>query len=115
MFKAKTEKEIDTIIGSGTIVEGKVKLQTSIRIDGKIYGEVDCNSDIFIGKEGYVEPTIKGKNIIIAGEVKGNLIATEKVHIQPNGKLTGSATTNGLIIEDGGIFIGESIVEHSEE
>ncbi|KXG44749.1 bactofilin family protein [Tepidibacillus decaturensis] len=116
MFKVKNNKafEINTIIGSETIIEGKIKLEGSIRIDGKIYGEVDSTGDIFIGKEGYVEPSIKGKNIIIAGEVKGNLYTSGKVHIQPSGKLTGSATTEGIIIDDGGIFNGESIMVQSD-
>ena len=110
----KSEKVIDTIIGKETVIEGKIKLPTSIRVDGKIYGEVDCSGDVFIGKSGYVEPTIKAKNITIAGEVKGDVYTTEKVYIQPNGSLTGSATTKGIIVEDGGIFNGKSTIELKE-
>lgn len=115
MKDKKSEKIVETIIGKETIIEGKIKLPTSLRIDGKIYGEVDCKGDIFIGKDGYVEPSIKAKNIIIAGVVKGDLYTTEKVHVQPGGKLTGSATTKGLIIEPGGIFNGNSTIDQGEK
>lgn len=111
----KDEKIIDTIIGKETVIEGKIKLPTSLRIDGKIYGEVDCSGDVFIGKSGYVEPTLKAKNITIAGEVKGDVYTSEKVYIQPNGSLTGSATTKGLIVEDGGIFNGQSTIEQTDQ
>jgi cytoskeletal protein CcmA (bactofilin family) len=118
MFKAskaaKNEKIVETIIGTETVIEGNIKLPTSLRIDGKVYGEIDCSGDIFIGKDGYVEPTIKAKNVVIAGEVKGDLFTSEKVHIQPCGKLTGSATTQGIIIDDGGIFNGKSTIEQSD-
>ncbi|GGM27802.1 hypothetical protein GCM10011351_12110 [Paraliobacillus quinghaiensis] len=107
----KSEKVIDTIIGKETVIEGKIKLPTSLRVDGKIYGEVDCSGDVFIGKSGYVEPTIKAKNITIAGEVKGDIYTSEKVYIQPNGSLTGSATSKGIIVEDGGVFNGKSTIE----
>jgi len=110
----KSEKVIDTIIGKETVIEGKIKLPTSLRVDGKIYGEVDCSGDVFVGKSGYIQPTIKAKNITIAGEVKGDVYTTEKVYIQPNGSLTGSATTKGIIVEDGGIFNGKSTIELKE-
>ncbi|MGP4107996.1 bactofilin family protein [Virgibacillus sp. L01] len=114
MKKEKKQTIVDTIIGQGTIIEGKIKHPSSLRIDGKIYGEVDCAGDVFIGKDGYVEPTIKGKNIIIAGEVNGDLYTSEKVHVQPSGKLSGSATTKGIIIDDGGVFNGESIIQDND-
>lgn len=116
MFKGKkNEKVIDTIIGKETIIEGKIKLPTSLRVDGKIYGEVDCSGDVFIGKTGYVEPTIKAKNVIIAGEVKGDVYTTEKVHIQSSGTLTGSATTNGIIVDENGTFNGKSTIEQKDQ
>ncbi|MFB4169091.1 polymer-forming cytoskeletal protein [Virgibacillus sp. JSM 102003] len=114
MKKEKKQTIVDTIIGQGTIIEGKIKHPSSLRIDGKIYGEVDCEGDVFIGKDGYVEPTIKGKNIIIAGEVNGDLYTSEKVHVQPSGKLSGSATTKGIIIDDGGVFNGESTIHDND-
>ncbi|MBP1949304.1 protein CcmA, bactofilin family [Virgibacillus subterraneus] len=114
MKKEKQQKIVDTIIGQGTVIEGKIKHPSSLRIDGKIYGEVDCAGDVFIGKDGYVEPTIKGKNIIIAGEVNGDLYTSEKVHVQPSGKLSGSATTKGIIIDDGGTFNGESTIKNND-
>lgn len=111
----KNAKIIDTIIGKETIIEGKIKLSTSLRIDGKIYGEVDCQGDVYIGKGGYVEPILKAKNVTISGEVKGDVYTTEKIYIQPNGKLTGSATSKGIIIEDGGIFNGQSAIEEKDK
>ncbi|MFD1039300.1 polymer-forming cytoskeletal protein [Virgibacillus byunsanensis] len=113
--KEKKEKMVETIIGPETVIEGKIKLPTSLRIDGKIYGEVECQGDIFIGKDGYVEPTIKAKNINIAGEVRGDLYTTEKVYVQPKGKLIGSATSKGIVIDDGGIFSGESTIVEDEK
>lgn len=97
---------VDTIISQNTVIEGKMTHPSSLRIDGKVYGEIKCEGDVYIGKDGYVEPKIKGKNIIVAGEVKGEVYSTEKVHVQPNGKLTGDVTTKRIIIEDKGIFNG---------
>lgn len=110
MKKKRHEKVIQTIIGKEAVIEGKISLSTSLRVDGKVIGEIDCLGDVYIGKDAYVEPLIKAKNVIIAGEVKGEVETTEKIQIEAKGKLNGNATSRGIIIDDGGIFNGNSII-----
>ncbi|WAA09580.1 bactofilin family protein [Fervidibacillus albus] len=115
MIKKKDEKNIETIIGKETVIEGKITLPTSLRIDGKIIGEIESSGDVYIGKGATVEPTVRAKNVFIAGEVKGDVQATEKVRIEATGKLTGTTSARGIIIEDGGIFNGNSSIIEAEE
>lgn len=111
----RSQRSIDTIIGLNTIVEGKVTHPKSLRIDGKVIGEVICDGDVFIGKSGSVEPQIQAKNLTIAGTVDGKITITEKVHIMPTGKLSGTVTSKGIVIEEGGIFNGHSIIEQTKK
>lgn len=115
MSKKKEEQVIQTIIGSETVIEGKITLPNSLRVDGKVIGEIDCRGDVYIGKDAYVEPSIKAKNVVIAGEVKGEVETTEKIQIESKGKLNGNATSRGIIIEDGGLFNGNSVILETEE
>lgn len=108
MFKPDKTKTFDTIIGAETTIEGSIRLKTSLRVEGKIIGEVECDGDVIIGKEGSIEPKIKAKNIIVSGIVKGDLYASEKLHILTGGSFSGKAKMNGIIIEEGGQFNGES-------
>lgn len=112
MFKGrkKQEQTVDTIISKGTTIEGKVIHETSLRIDGKVLGEIKCQGDVHIGTSGYVENKIDANNIVISGEVEGDLYATDKVHIQDTGKLTGSVQTAGIVIDEGGVFNGKSTI-----
>lgn len=110
----KNQKVIETIIGKQTVIEGKIKTPTSLRVDGKVYGEIECDGDVFIGKKGYVEPSIRAKNVIIAGEVKAEINTKEKVHIHSCGTLSGTVTSNGIIIDDGGTFNGNSKIRSAE-
>ncbi|WP_440897691.1 bactofilin family protein [Amphibacillus sp. Q70] len=107
----KNSKVVETIIGKETTIEGKIKLPTSLRIDGKVYGEIECEGDVTIGKKGYVEPAIQAKNVIIAGEVKGEVKTSQKVHVHSCGTLSGNITSEGIIIDEGGIFNGSSSVK----
>ncbi len=113
--KKKDENVIETIIGSDTVIEGKITLPTSLRVDGKVIGEIISSGDVYIGKDAYVEPSIKAKNIVIAGEVKGDIETTEKVQIEAKGKLSGNATSRGIVIDDGGVFNGNSNIIEPEE
>ena len=112
MFNNKRKhKLIETIIGKETIIEGNIKLPTSLRIDGKVYGKIECDGNVYIGKSGYTEPAIQAKNVIVAGKANGEINATEKVQIHAKGKITGNIRSQGLIIEDGGVFNGGSTID----
>lgn len=111
----KNEKVIDTIIGKDTVIEGNIKLTTSLRIDGKVHGDIECSGDVFIGKDGFSEPSIKAKNVIVAGEAKGDIHTTQNVHIQAKGALTGNVTSSSIIIDEGGIFNGNSTTRAAED
>lgn len=118
MFKRKKEKQqemVDTIIATDTVVEGKIIHPKSLRIDGKVYGAIKCEGDVYIGKTGFIEPSVTARNVYIAGEIDGNVHATEKIHIQPSGTLEGKSKTKGLIIDEGGSFSGESIIINGDE
>lgn len=115
MFKSKKLETVDTIIGKDTIVEGDLKLATSLRVDGKIFGTIACEGDLIIGKTGHVEHSIRARNVHIAGIVTGELVAEEKVQILPGGSFSGNAVMKGLVIEDGGSFEGQSQMNHDKE
>lgn len=112
--KEKKQKIVDTIISEGTVIEGNITHKTSLRIDGKVHGEITCEGDVYIGKTGYIDSIIRAKNIVVSGEVNGDIHAFERAHIQSTGKLTGSVTTKGIMIDEGGILNGKSIIETEE-
>ncbi len=104
-----------TVIAEGVKVEGKIFSPGSIRVDGKVKGDVSAASDIVIGKEGDVEANINTKDAIIAGSFKGNMKASGEVEITTTGKFNGNLTQKDalLTIARGGLFKGESVIDSS--
>ena len=83
----------------------------SVKINGKVTGDIISNDAITVGKFGDVESNIKTKDAVIAGNYKGDMIATGVVEIKSTGKFTGNITQkNGssLMIEKGGVFKGKN-------
>lgn len=110
MFKQsmKNLEATETIVGAETIIEGKIIVQTSLRVEGEVHGDIECEGDITIGEKGLVEHSISSRNVTIAGTVNGEINASGKVHILSSGKLCGNATMTSIVIDEGGIFEGES-------
>ncbi|WP_078553069.1 bactofilin family protein [Bacillus alkalicellulosilyticus] len=112
--KQKEEKkrtELSTIIGEDTVVEGTIKIESGLRVDGKVYGEIKCSGDVTIGKQGIVEETIFARNLFIAGKVTGKVTVEEKIHIYETGSLQGSAEMKSIVIDENGFFRGESFMK----
>jgi len=115
MFKTKTQKidpaTTDTLIGEGTVFEGKIKSEASIRIEGQITGDIDSVGDVTVGEKGTAKSNISARNITIAGTVHGNVTAKELLKIMKTGRLFGNSVAQSLIIEEGGFFQGNSRME----
>ena len=102
---AKSAPKIETIIGPGTEMEGNLGTQESIRIDGKIKGEIHAHS-VVIGEFGVVLGDITATCITVAGKVKGNVSSNEMLELLPKGQIIGDIRTAKLMISDGATFEG---------
>jgi len=113
MFKGKKKTKIDpnmtdTLIGEGTTFEGKIKSEAGLRVEGQMIGDIDCAGDITVGENGVARSHIKARNVVIAGQVMGNVSASAKLTIKATGQLHGNLSAKELSIESGGVFQGSS-------
>lgn len=96
-----------TIIGQGTSISGEVRSKGTIRIEGYLQGKVHCEDTIVVQETGKVKAELFGAQVIISGEVEGNVTATERLEITTNGKLIGDITAPKVSIAEGVIFEGK--------
>ena len=106
--KPVTKKVSETVVGVDVNLTGNLKSDGDIQINGKVKGEVDTKSDLFIGDQAVIEGSIKGKNVVVTGQVRGNLQALEDLEISPTGKVFGDLVTKNLIVKKGASFTGKS-------
>ncbi len=90
----------------GTVVEGKVKATTDIRIDGTIKGDLLCDAKVIIGPSGVVEGTVKCQNAVIEGRFDGILNVAELLNIRETAKVVGEVTYGKLIVQSGAVISG---------
>jgi len=107
MSKSLTgEGTMNTLVGHGTTLDGTLNVSSSMRVDGKILGEITCSDSLLVGKTGVVEASVKVKNATIGGRVEGDIEASEVVVLEGNSTVIGDVTTKKLIIEEGAVFNG---------
>ena len=104
MDSKKKMLDSDKITGffdKDTEIDGNLTFKGSFRIDGHFKGKIDSESILIIGEKGKVEADVNIGYIIINGEIRGNIQATEKVEINATGRVIGSVITPKLIVEEG--------------
>jgi cytoskeletal protein CcmA (bactofilin family) len=100
-----------SLIGKDATIEGKLTIKQSIRIDGRIIGEVEAADTVTVGSNGDIDGNIKAKNVVVGGKVKGSLNVTGKVTLESAAELRGDLSASRLTIEEGAIFNGRSAME----
>ncbi|WP_246627595.1 bactofilin family protein [Paenibacillus solanacearum] len=118
MFKKKqtiNPNGTDTLIGEGTVFEGKISSAAGVRIEGQLTGDVRSEGDVIVGEQAKVKSHIAARDIVIAGVVHGNVTAKGKLTITSKGQLFGNANAASLIIDEGGVFQGISKMEQAAQ
>ena len=98
--------ELNTVIGKGSVIEGLLTVQSSLRVDGRVQGQVQASDSLVVGKDGEIEGEIKARNVIIGGRVKNRILATGKVVLEAHAVVHGEVKTSKLVIDEGAIFDG---------
>ena len=101
-----------TIVSNGTKIEGSFLVDGKLHIDGYIDGKIKVGDAASIGKKGIVKGEVFAKKVIISGLFEGN-IESDVIEILSGGKVIGKILYKELIIEQKGIFIGESIIKEN--
>jgi hypothetical protein len=105
-----------TILSSDATIQGNLDCAGDIRIDGKLIGNLHCQSKIIIGPKGLVEGDVSGNNADIMGVVKGKITMNGQLNLQGKAIVTGDIQTSKLQIEstvcfNGKCHMGANVVE----
>ena len=105
-----------SVIGKGLKFKGMLTGTDSLYIDGTVDGTICIPGQrVTIGLNGHVmgsmtttmNPCITAREIVVMGNVTGNIAASDRVEIRAEGKLLGDVNTLRISIADGAYFKGE--------
>jgi cytoskeletal protein CcmA (bactofilin family) len=94
-------------IAEGLKIKGEVQGTEDLRVDGEIEGRISLpGAAVVIGAKGRVAGDLQAREIVVEGNVRGNLAARERVRIAATGKLEGDVAAERLVIEEGARISG---------
>ena len=94
------------LIGTGTFIEGEIKSEGDIRIDGKINGTITSQAKVVVGSTGQINGDMVCQNADISGKITGKLVVGEFLFLKSSAVIEGDITTNKLVVEAGAKFNG---------
>ena len=100
-----------TIIGAGAKLEGTVVSAGSLRVDGQVKGQINADGDVMLAPQSQVEADIKAQNVSVAGRFKGSIVVKGRTELNRGGRVDGTITSKTLVVEEGAIFQGQSVME----
>ena len=99
--------ELSTILGKGSVVEGNIRVEHSLRIDGKVTGDVTSADTLVVGVDGEIRGNVKVKNLVLGGKIYGSVLTSGRVLLEARSELNGELQTGKLVIDEGAIFNGK--------
>jgi cytoskeletal protein CcmA (bactofilin family) len=103
-----TRDPIENILGRSCLVRGDLIADGAFRIDGTVEGSVESRGAVVIGEGGVVRGDVRGTEVVVAGQILGNVTCSGHLEIMAKGKIEGDLDARSMRIETGGVFRGTS-------
>jgi cytoskeletal protein CcmA (bactofilin family) len=99
MLGIRVDSKLDTVIGPETELKGELSVRGSLRLDGRIEGNVSVMDSLFMGKEAHIHGEVHCREGVIAGRIEGNVFAQGAVELQGGAVVIGDITCRNLILD----------------
>ena|SRR5256885_5881873 len=93
-------------LGPRDTLHGRLDIQGDLRIAGTVEGELKVSGDVSIESTATVQATIEGGNVVVRGQVTGNVTAKRRLTLGGSGHLNGDVKVGRLTVEDGATLNG---------
>ena len=98
---------LSAFIDQGSEFEGKLSFKDTVRIDGCFRGEITSQNTLVVGETGEIMATVRSRNVIVSGNVTGNVFATEKIVLHKSARVEGDIEAGSVAIEEGAVLNGK--------
>jgi cytoskeletal protein CcmA (bactofilin family) len=95
------ETKLAGLIDMESEFKGELTFKGSFRIEGNFKGTINSDALLVVGERGKVEADVKVGELVINGEIRGTLQASERIEVHNKGRVFGTLVTPTLVVEEG--------------
>jgi cytoskeletal protein CcmA (bactofilin family) len=103
-----------SMIGKSIVIKGEITASDPLYIYGRVEGTIKAPAQrVTVGKEGKLKASVSAREVVIMGEVSGNVDGGHRVEVRAEGVLVGDVAAERICIEDGAVVKGVIDVRQS--
>lgn len=110
---AEASSSKTSVICAGVTINGEIKTDSEVIIDGKLIGNIISSSKVIIGSQGLVEGNITATEAVISGKVNGNIMVESLLSLKDKADVRGDITSAKLTMEPSITFNGRCTMKSS--
>ena len=95
-----------TLINAGCKISGLITGNGDFVVNGEVDGECDLAGTVTLARDGLWSGTIKAGNVVVAGRIEGDIVATGKVEITDTARITGTVAGEAIAVAEGAVVEG---------
>jgi len=95
-----------TILGKDVMFKGIVRFEGTVQLDSRFEGEIHTDGTIVVGEHAVIHGVIHAGTLISSGKIKGNVTASQKVHLLKPAVMIGDVQVPSFLMEEGAYFKG---------
>lgn len=103
---AETGGEFTTVIGPDAKFDGNLTFEKGLRLQGQLKGSLKTPGKLHVTKEASMEADVEAGAIVIEGEVRGKLVASDRIELKQSARYNGDLTASKLVVDEGAVFEG---------
>ncbi len=96
-----------TVIARGNRIQGTITGSSDVEIEGELKGAVDGTGHLKVAAQGVVEGNLAARTVVVAGTVRGDILAGETIQLETSATVEGNITAPRIQMADGATFEGE--------
>lgn len=105
--RSPDRKNAESVIAAGLTIEGTIAGNGDVRIAGQFHGDVNVEGSLTIESGAKLVGGVRASNVIIDGELEGNIDAATRVELRSTGVLNGNLNTGSLTVAAGSRMRGQ--------
>lgn len=95
-----------SVIHDRLSIRGELDTDGTVRVEGRVEGPSHRAGTLIVGAGGVVVGNVEAKDVVIAGQVQGNVLASGRVEIEPGASVIGDVRAGTLALREGATVHG---------
>jgi len=96
----------ETVIGVETRVSGEIRGDEDLLVKGRVDGKIQLSQALTVDKGAIVQADVDVKNLVVAGTLVGNIVASESVRLHASARVVGDLASPRMMMEAGAAYQG---------